>query len=262
MKRFLIIFCLLLMAVPGTAQSAQVNIWDDLSDTTHQALQLTKQQKYDKAKQFLEKFSVKFLKANREEMNLSMLQLRILTVSYDRALKSMTSVSETHENRTNAVMQFYLVIDALRSENSPLWMKTEKQVMTPFQKMKSAAHEKDEQSYQYYLNEFLNEYEMIHPALNVDLHDFVMERLDSRIQFLSKHRSHFFSDPEYVKQLDEIEKELKAVFSGKTEQSMNPALPWLILTIGGMITITLIYVGWRKYKAETKAKKLRKRSKY
>lgn len=256
MKRFYVLLSMiivsftLLTTTTEAAVQSEKDVWEELSDTVYRALQLTKEKKYAEARQFLDRFSSDFLQANREHLRLSMLELRVLTVSYDHAKKALAGATLSHESRVHAVLQLYFVIDALKSEHDPLWRKTEKQVMQPFYQMKQAAKRQEARKFQYYLNEFLNEYETIHPAMNVDLEDFVMVRLDSRIQFLMKHRSHFFSDPHYVKQLDEIEKELKALFAGKLRQSLEPAVPGLILSIGGFIVLTLFYAGWKKYRAE------------
>jgi sporulation protein YpjB len=268
MKRFYLVMCALLLIAPAVAladeppTTGKENKWEELTNTTHEALQLVRQEQYDTAKQYLGQFSEEFLKSNQEELNLSMTQLRVLTTSYDNALRALTSTSAGHEHRYNSVMQFYLVVDALRTEENPLWMDAEKQLMEPFLKMKSAAKQKNEQSFQYYLNEFFNKYEMIHPALNVDLNEYIMTRIDSRVTFLMENRTHFFSDPQYVKQLDDVEKDFRGLFDGTLKNSADPSLIWIISSIGGIITVTLVYVAWKKYRAEKKIAKVRRHSKY
>lgn len=266
------ISCLLLtvsMLVPPIALAADdekaKGNWDQMMDTSGQALQLTREKKYEDANKLLKHFEKEMEQSRqKEQLALTMKDLRILTTVHHQATTMLTNVSAGHEKRMTAVTRFYLVVDALQSENQPLWRNTKNQVMTPFAKMRQAAADKNKRDFQLYANQFLNKYEMIHPALNVDLKAPVIERLESEVQFLINHRDHFFNDSKYVKFLDRMEQDFRALFDGSLEESMEPALPWVILSIGGIIAVTLFYAGWQKYRAEkqSKQRKVKKRSKF
>lgn len=270
MKKMVGIIFAVILLFPTVAQAANpgtLNIWDNLAETSGKALQLTQQGRYDEAKQMLEYFEKQFVGVKQGKLHLSMKELRILTAAHDQALRAVTNVSMAGEDRVTAVTEFYLVVDALHSKNQPLWLSTKNQLFTPFYKMKQAAEQKDDRSFQFYLNRFLSKYEMIHPALIVDLKEPAANRLDSEIQYLMNHRSDFFSQSNYLQHLDQIEKDFRALYDGTLEDSMEPTLPWVIISIGGIIVVALFYSGWQKYKAERKVrerkrKKVKKRSKF
>lgn len=239
--------------------------WDKLTETSGQVLQLVREKKYAEAKQLLDYFEKQF-HASKKDLDLSMKDLRILTTTFDHAKRAVTNVSASHETRVTIVTQFFLVVDALYSENQPLWLSTKDQLFQPFNKMKQAATEKNDLQFQHYLNQFLSKYEMIHPSLNIDLSDPLIGKLDSEVQYLMNHRIDFFSQPYYMQHLDRMDKDFHALYNGTLRNSVEPTLPWVIISIGGIIVIALFYSGWQKYKAEERArrrrKKVKKRSKF
>lgn len=265
MKRLVFTFLTFMLLFPAAVlakEPSTADLWNKLEDTSGQALELVKQEKYDDAKQMLTYFEDQFLDQKQDKLGLSMKQLRSLSTSYDHALRAVNSVSDEMDTRVTALTQFHLVVDALHSDSEPLWMSTKDQLFTPFEQMKKAASKEDNRAFQFNLNQFLDKYEMIHPALNVDLKDAAMERLESEVQFLMKNRSHFFDDTQYIKHLDRMDEDFHALYDGTLEDSMDPTLPWVIISIGGIIVIALFYTGLRKYRGEKKKGKVKKRSKY
>ncbi|HET7658322.1 MAG TPA: sporulation protein YpjB [Bacillales bacterium] len=259
--------CILLAAIfmfPNTAYgqetSSHAAAWDKFAETAGKALQLVKDQKYAEAKQMLEYFEKQF-RESQKSLNLSMMNLRILSTTHDHAMRAVTNVSASQETRETIVTQFYLVVDALRSESQPLWLSTRNQVMTPFGHMKEAAKTKNDRAFQFYLNQFLSKYNMIYPALNVDLKESLLGRLDSEVQYVENHRIDYFSEPNYIEHLNRMEKDFNALYDGTLKDSMEPTLPWVILSIGGIIVLALFYSGWQKYKAELRARDRRKKAK-
>lgn len=261
-----LITCILFAAMlilPNYASAAgpdSIRIWDKLTDTSAKVLQLTRQGQYADAKQMLTYFEKQF-RENREKLDLPMKDLRILTTTFDHAMRAATNVSAGHESRVTAVMQFHLVVDALNSDNHPLWLNTKDQLFKPFEKMKKAAERKDDRQFEFYLNKFLSKYEMIHPALNVDLSDPAIGRLESEIAYLRNNRGDFFNKPNYMEHLERIKKDFQALYNGTLEDQMEPTLPWVIIFIGGMIALALFYSGWQKYKADKRARERKKRVK-
>ncbi|HET7629282.1 MAG TPA: sporulation protein YpjB [Bacillales bacterium] len=254
-------FCALMLFMPATVFAAEPGMnhkWDKLADISAQALHLTQQEKYEEAKQMLDYFEKVFTDKNHQSSGLPMANLRVLTTTYELAKRSVTSVSEEAEARKQNVMRFHLVVDALNANKQPLWKSTEQQVMEPLHALKKTAQAKDERQFQRRLNEFLKAYELIHPALVVDLSMAEMGRIDSEIQYLIHYRTHFFNQPNAMEHLQRIESDFVALFNGTLKDQMEPTLPWVMLTIGGMIVVTLFYSGWKKYRAEKKARKKRK----
>lgn len=263
MKLITFILFAAMLVFPNIAHAADpgaTKTWDKLTETSGQVLQLVREKKYSEAKQLLEYFEKQF-HGSKKDLHLSMKDLRILTTTHDHAMRAVTNVSASHDTRVTIVTQFFLVVDALYSENQPLWLSTKNQLFTPFNKMKQAAAQKNDRQFQFYLNQFLAKYEMIHPALNVDLKDPLIGKLDSEVQYLMNHRIDFFSDPNDMKHLNRMEKDFNALYNGTLQNSMEPTLPWVIISIGGIIVLALFYSGWQKYKAEKREKRKRKKVK-
>ncbi|HEX7065698.1 MAG TPA: sporulation protein YpjB [Bacillales bacterium] len=252
---------LIFPSVTSAADPGSIRVWDKLTDTSAQVLELTRQGKYADAKQLLTYFEKQFLQEKREKLDLSMKDLRILTVTFDNAMRAVTNVSANHENRVTSVMQFHLVVDALNSDKQPLWLSTKNQLFKPFGQLKKAAAQKNDREFEFYLNQFLSKYEMIHPALNIDLPDRVIGRLESEMAYLRNNRGDFFNQPNYMKHLERIENDFQALYNGTLEDSMEPTLPWVIISIGGIIVLALFYSGWQKYRAEQRVRKRKRKVK-
>ncbi|MGO4888095.1 sporulation protein YpjB [Anaerobacillus sp. MEB173] len=238
------------IGTPSYADQHNQQKWLELNQTADRVLQLVKEEKYSDAKQLLNYFSEQFLKIRDEDQEITMSQLRVVTTSYEKAMGAVTSVSDSPTDRINAVMQFRLVVDALVSEHHPLWKNTEKSVIASFSELKAAAEKGDGQAFQHRLNEFLSKYQMIRPAIMINLEPQYFERVESQIRFLENYRTQIIGDPNKVKHLDMIEKDLHSLYKGFEQDSADPSLWWVIISVGGMIVVSLTYVGWKKYQAE------------
>lgn len=234
--------------------------WDKLANTSGNALQLVKEQKYAEAKQMLEYFEKQF-RGSQKSLDLTLKQLRILSTTHDHAMRAVTNVSASQKTREIIVTQFYLTVDAMRSKNQPLWLSTKSQVMKPFEQMKKAAKNKDDQAFQFYLNQFLSQYNMIYPALDLDLKQSLLSRLDSEVQYVENHRNEYLSKPKYMEHLNRMDKDFNALYDGNLKDMMEPTLPWVITSIGGIIAVALFYSGWQKYRADERKRKSRKKTK-
>jgi sporulation protein YpjB len=228
------------------------HIWRQLNELADKVLQLAKQEKYAEAKEVLTYFSKQFLQTEDVQQPLSMTDLNVLTMSYDKSNEALTSTSLPYEERIRTLTQFRLIVDAINTNHQPLWRNMEQSVLNPLSKMRQAIESDNKEHFHHYLNQFLSAYEHIRPALVIDLEEDHLSRLDSLVSFLDKQRSLVFSDENQRQQVENIEVELTELFKGSQQDNADPSLPWLIITIGGVIVSTLIYVGWRKYNAEKK----------
>ncbi len=224
--------------------------WEKLDQISDQALQMVKHERYKDAKQLLTHFSNEFLRMNQREQSYSMDELRVITVTHNAALEAVNSTSLSFEERINKVTQFRLVIDALRSEHQPMWTEMEDSIMTTFSQMKQTIEEGDNENYNQLLTIFLSKYNVIHPSIKVDITPEDVQKIDSHIAFLDTYRNEELKTTTRMQQLDEMELELNNLFERMTEDDADPSLIWVMISTGGAIILTLIYVGWRKYKGD------------
>lgn len=230
--------------------------WNKANEIAEHVLQLGKQKKYEEAKKVIANFSEIFLK-NAAEKNLTMEEMKMVIYSYEQAESALTSIKMNDEERLNKLLQFRLTVNAVTNEHHPLWKDTETFVLEPLNKAISAYKAGERIQFQMHLNNFLSKYEVIRPSLVISLPEHEFERYDSYINYLEHYRNKIGDSPEKNKQLSEIQREFQLLFQNDKHSSAEPGLLGLIYAIGSIIGITLIYVGWRKYKGDKQKKKIK-----
>ncbi|MEH7236566.1 sporulation protein YpjB [Bacillus sp. JJ1562] len=250
-SRIICILCFIVMIYPISINAASnEENWEKLDQISDQALQMVKQERYEDAKQLLTHFSNEFIRMNQRDQTFSMEELRIITLTHDSAYEAITSTSHSFEERINRVTQFRLVVDAMRSEHQPMWTEMEDSIMTTFGEMKETVEEGDNETFNHLLTIFLSKYNMIHPSITVDITPQDVQKIESHIAFLDTYRNEDLKATTRIQQLDQMELDLKNMFERMTEDDADPSLIWVMISTGGAIILTLIYVGWRKYKGD------------
>ncbi|WP_209122613.1 sporulation protein YpjB [Alkalihalobacillus sp. BA299] len=259
MRSFLlIIISILILSMPSYSYATEhKEYWSSLNDTSDKVLQLVKQEKYEEAKQLLDYFSKQFLSIDHQQSSLSMSDLQIITKSFERAMESVTAVSMNHVERVRLATEFRLVVDALASPHHPLWLSSEQSIMKSLNELKGTMQQKDAQAFRHKVNEFLRLYQMIRPALLVSVEGEQVQKIESLVQFMDRYGTDMIHDTSMQKQLFVMEKEFQNLYQQVKEDSADPSLIWVMLTIGGMIIMSLSYVGWKKYRAEKRRVKER-----
>ncbi|WP_017728009.1 sporulation protein YpjB [Halalkalibacterium ligniniphilum] len=253
MRFVAIITILIIMIIAPITSNAEMsttnNTWKQLNHTADQILQMTKQEKYEEAKQLLDYFSTQFLALDHRGQGLTMTALRSVSTSFERAEVAVTAANSSVDERIAAVTEFRLVVDALVSEHHPLWLNSETNVMQAIKTMQEAVNREDYQAFQHRMNDFLRHYQIIRPALMIDLQPQHLQRLESQIHYLERFRT----DPQQ-KGLNQhlllMEEEFTHLYKQVKEDATDPSLLWVIFLIGGTIILSLTYVGWKKYKGE------------
>jgi sporulation protein YpjB len=218
---------------------------------SREIVQLSKQQEYEHALNLLQHFSEKFLQSDKLKNNLSMNELRLVSTEYSDARDALRNVSLDVDERVNVVLSFHLLIDALYSEHQPMWKNMESQIIVPIENMGTAVKKGNTESYKNAFNELKGRYEQLKPALEVDLDNATVSRLDSYISYLKKYEDILFSQQEEtIQHINVMKEDFKILFDHGKKDSADLSLPWLIFSIGGIIISTLVYVGWIKFKAE------------
>lgn len=247
MYRKIVSILFLLLFIPQIV-FANNETWAYLDNIVDQALLLTKQEKYEEAKQLLTHFSDQFIKTHPKDENITMNDLRVITISTDEAIKAVTAVSLQPTERIRKVTQLRLAIDALHSDHQPLWRDMEKSVIKSFEHLKEAALSGDKEKLKLQFNQFSSIFDTIYPSLVIDLDPEEISRLDSHLRFLETYDR--ISEQNKKEHLAMMETELLKLFGRVTDDEADPSLIWVMITTGSVIFATLVYVGWRKYKGE------------
>ncbi|WP_096200918.1 sporulation protein YpjB [Bacillus sp. FJAT-45350] len=236
------------------------NKWKELNQTSDKILQLVREEKLEEAKQLMNYFSKQFLSINFDDTSISMNDLRVVTNSFNEAMGAVNAVSLGKDERVLLVMELRLAIDALTTEHNPLWLNSQDMVMKSIKQMRQAAKEGDSQAFQHETNQFLRQYQMIRPAIMLDLQPHQFQRIEAHIQFINRYRTEFIADKSRIEHLDSLEEDFIQMYERVQKDSADPSLLWVMLTIGGMILTSLSYVGYKKYKAEKKRVKVEDRN--
>ncbi|MBP3950610.1 sporulation protein YpjB [Bacillus suaedae] len=255
MRKIILALFLILLIFPLNVQadgSPSLHTWKELNQTSDQILQLVKQEKFTEAKQLMGYFSVSFLEMDFRDEGITMSALRAVTLAFEKAEESVTATEMPLEQRISQVTAFRLAVDALSSEYHPLWLHSEESIMNALNLMEESVKQKDSQAYQIRMNQFLEQYEKIRPALYIDTEPQQLQRIDSQITYLDHNRAKSLNEENLIQHIDVMKDEWTNLYKRVKEDSADPSLWWVMFTIGGMITTSLSYVGWRKYRAEKK----------
>ncbi|GAE29037.1 sporulation protein YpjB [Halalkalibacter hemicellulosilyticus] len=260
MRQILIAIITISLIIPVTAyadDSPSQHTWKQLNHMSDQILQLTKQEKFAESKQLMNHFSNSFLEIDFREEGITMSSLRAVILAFEKAEQSLTATDIMLEDRIRAVTSFRLAVDALTSEFHPLWLQTEEVVMQALTEMEASIVENDEQAFQVRLNQLLNQYEMIRPALYIDTEPQQLQRIDAQIAYLDRMRIESTSNNKLVDHMELMKEEWEQLYKRMKEDNTDPSFWWVIFTIGSMITGSLTYVGWKKYRAEKRKVRLK-----
>jgi sporulation protein YpjB len=253
---FMIIFIILF---PYVTHAGKNDEWKKLDQISDEALQLAKNERFEEAKQVLTHFSEEFLRLNARDRLKSMDELRVITVTHESALKTVAASTLPAEERVDQVTRFRLVIDAIRSDHQPLWSELENSIMETFYQLKKAIEKREKKAFQMSLQQFLHKYEMIEPSAKIDVSPERFKRVDANIALLESQKFVQLSHENQVKQLEQMEKDLLALFDDVRKDEADPSLWWVMISTGSIIILTLSYVGWRKYRGEKEKTRFREK---
>ncbi|WZY01685.1 sporulation protein YpjB [Bacillus sp. FSL W7-1360] len=243
----LILLILLMVPMVNAANTAKDHqAWKELNHIANQVLQLTNQEKYEEAKRLMSLFADTFLAHEFQEENWTMSVLRTFTMAYENALHALTAVQLHPDERQRQVMSFRLTVDALSNRGQPLWLHTEKDMLQKLAALAEAI-EVEQQTFYHRVNELTSFYEMIRPALKVQLPQEDIGRLDANVTFLSHESFTLEQAPAHIAKMKE---DFIKVYEQQSLSQFDPSLIGVIATIGGAVFIALMYAGVKKYRAE------------
>ncbi|MBA9027794.1 sporulation protein YpjB [Peribacillus huizhouensis] len=258
-KKILVLALLLIITVSfyqvRAEPSESMRQLDSISD---EALRLVEMKRYQETDKVLQKFSELYLLSSKEKEIFNMAELRVVTVAYNDALEVVQTIEKTDSEKINAVTKFRLVLDAVSSNNQPLWMALEDPIMDAFYEAKEAVKIGDSERFNQKLNDLLLHYNIIYPSLKVSVPSEKLQQLDARVTYMDQYRPAMLTMKTNEQEWVAMEQDLKSLFDEPNEDEADPSLWWVIISTGSIIILTLSYVGWRKYKGNEKAEKPRK----
>jgi len=260
--KFFLLFSVLLMLAPLAAYAETTSPVEQLDEISDEALQMAKLHRYDDANRILKHFSEEFLTVTGNGRPFSMDELRIITVAHEEAIEAMANAEMGDNERMNKVTKFRLAIDAIASTHQPLWTEMEGPIMTVFNDVKTAASEGNNDQFHSNLNSFLSLYNVIYPSMKIDINPETIQKIDAKVSFIDQYRPQILSEASSQEELEALESDLQTIFDEMTEDEADPSLWWVMISTGSIIILTLSYVGWRKYKGDSKkSKKVQKERK-
>ncbi|WP_377888814.1 sporulation protein YpjB [Alkalihalobacillus sp. R86527] len=242
-RRLLLVLLLFILPINVLATENDTRqSWDDFAS---KVLEFGKQEEFERAKMMLEQFAEVFPGTESTELTTS--EMRIVLNTHNRALNSVTAINQGTDQRVKALTEFRLAVDALVTEEQPIWRQTDDKILGLIEEMKAAVEHRDYEVYERNLQTFLGTYSVIRPALGIDLSTELQQRLDSHIAFFENYGS--THKEELSNQLETMKVDFKEVYEGPVKKD-DTSIFWMIVSIGGIITVTLLYVLYRKYRGE------------
>lgn len=243
-KVFTIVIGLFLLLIPLQTIAKEWNEWNQLVD---ESLQLVKQDEYEKAKQMLSSATGFPVAVSSQEHS------RVISLAYDKALEAIDIGSK--QDKEDNLLALRLVIDAEGSNIQPLWLNRQETVISAFQGMEASLAKQDNTEFQYALNQFLRQFDIIYPSLTLDLSEKQLQQLNSDISYLDESRNTIVKQSDSMQRLQLIRGDVESVFLYPKGKDTDFSLVWMMIMTGGIIIFTLTYVGFRKYKGEQEKKK-------
>jgi sporulation protein YpjB len=222
--------------------------WSEINVLTNEIWELGKTERYEEAA-FVLKYATDSIIRIEDITLLRPDQKRMVEYTLSDALRSLQNPVRTKEIKLNKLTEVRLMVDALQTDYEPLWKKTGLMMLEPFIDMKRGINDKDEVAFHEAANLLLQRYETVRPALSVDLGKDELGQLDEHVAFIDQSRTSILMDENHQKHFEAAAADFEALFFAKKDTS-EPSLFWLIFSIGGVISSTLFYVGWRKYKGD------------
>jgi len=222
-----------------------------------QILELTKKGDYVHASNLLDQFSTSYWKNNRSLKNQTPKDLETIEVTMVNAKQSLKNDGADQQQKIGDILGVRLLVDAETSTIQPMWKELKNSIMTPLDNMITSFNRGDTEEYQIQLNQFLNQFEIIYPALLVALPYEEINKVNSLISYLDDYRINTKAIPAFSEKLNSTKEEMLLIFSQNANTILTPTF-WTLFTTGGIIIGTLCYVGVRRYIGEKKSSKKRK----
>ncbi|MFC7392647.1 sporulation protein YpjB [Scopulibacillus cellulosilyticus] len=253
-NRIMLLLCLALIVFPihsFAKEKSSDQVWHQISDLSDSIFQNVDNHQYELALKDLNQFKKDWSKYSETVLGVSEDNDEVIETTMNNLINILDKEVADNEKRQKAV-EFRLSIDALESNQDPLWKGLKGQLLTPFEKMEEAVKQGNGITFQYELNKFLDVYEMIYPAMLIDVNQHELTLVNDEVNTVSNNRITMMQNKNKGNQLNKTYQDLNQLFSNKMKKPIQQQLFWAVFIIGGLTVITLIYVSWRKYKGQVR----------
>ncbi len=239
------------LLIPNNGQ-AKTDPWAHVTARASQVTDAVESGDHQAALTFLKAFQKEWNGIQKNpDVHINDLQIYALNASLDNLQKDLQTDADAVKLK-RASTEFRLAEDALSSEGTPIWLSMGSQLVTALNVVQKDVANKNDLKFQVDLNHFLDLYQMVYPAMTIDTAPNVVKGMEEHVLNLSNGRMTYIQDhSKSMTDLTALRSDLKDVFQQPT-QDVN-ALPSgsikdLVMTLFGLILLTLFYVSWRKYR--------------
>lgn len=256
MKRYLLVVMVLtsILIVPkfGHAQSNQTDPWTQLNSYAGEVSDSIDNSDNKAALVFLQAFTKEWNKVqNDPSVQLSNVQVEALTAVADTLKTDLQTDADPVELKRIST-EFRLAEDALSSKETPLWMSMGNQLVSSFNNVQKDVKAGNDSKFQVDFNQFMDLYQMIYPAMVINVEPEKVMSLESDVLALQDAQTTVIQDrTEYTGQLNQLDQHLREVFQQPSQDVSalpSESINSMMMAIFGLIVATLFYVSWRKYR--------------
>ncbi|RYM05406.1 hypothetical protein EWH99_06410 [Sporolactobacillus sp. THM7-7] len=248
-----VLLCLVFFILPlehghakNVHQNGRIEALVELSD---RIFQYADTNRLNAAKSLLDEFNQQW---SKQKADFSETEVRVVD-SAALQLKLLLDSNVNHSESRNAAITLRLCMDALATDDDPLWKKMRSRVTDPVAAMKKALESKNRAAFQSEMNRFLDGYALIYPSLVLDVRPDSLRLLDEVVSDISQRRVWIGREKERIRQLNRLDRELSIVFR-QSPASYEDRLLIFVTAVGGFVLTVLFYVSWRKYLGERRKK--------
>jgi sporulation protein YpjB len=176
------------------------------------------------------------------------------------AKQVFTAVKPSMNEAVFSAAKVRLAVDALTHPKNPMWLHYYKILIEDGKVLSSALEMQEQEKMNHALNQIMNHYEVIRPAMLINREPAEVLKVDSYLKYL-KTEPNLSAMSHYDGLMSELfHRKASTAYLELERQQQNPIF-WA-MTVGAIIVSALVYVGWRKYQYERNhffAKKQKKR---
>ncbi|WP_186577789.1 sporulation protein YpjB [Aquibacillus kalidii] len=208
-----------------------------LVETVHQYDRFVEQQRYDSAKALLTDHKAAITKLFEDNAPNLLDELSALLETNVEVINDKTFSKEYKRAQSLSLL---LAVDSVNNPEDPIWFKWKTDLEQTVSTLMSAEDVNQNQ-----LQTLISEWTIMKPALQLSLDEENYQQLATAFRNLEN------NEGTKKQELQTVFNEMQTI---NLTDSLNPKnsinFVWMILIVGGFITLTLSYVAWKKYKGE------------
>ncbi|MFT8708643.1 MAG: sporulation protein YpjB [Sporolactobacillus sp.] len=185
----------------------------------------------------------------KQETNYSQQEEQIIGTAAEQ-LAIQLNAQNNSRDIINQAITLRLCVDTLHSADgeTPLWKELRSQVIEPIQDMQRAVRRHDDRRYQQHLNELLDSYALVYPAMVLGEEGRSVQAVDQQVTHLDDSRSQTVAPAQRLQQLNQLEENFRQLFAN---QQHFADVKWMMVLVSAVVLLTLSYSSWRKYRSSS-----------